>query len=213
MSGLTNPSAVGAPSACEADSLNLGVNLNVANLGNLVCSASGLTGGLLGSVLTDVTSIALNYVAQAANGITTALNVAPALTTTIDNTYQSFNITPALGGVEASNASQALTVATNAQNYTVEGLVSGPTSALTWVGPTAHSIPFGYTEATGSAPASCSGSGTTFGSNGTYSSLQNAITGLTNGLTTTVNYCWNVDYTDPAGQYDATVTYLVVPTF
>lgn len=217
MTGLTNPSTPGTANACEADALavTLGLNLTATNLGNLVCGSGGLTGGLLPGLLADVTSINLSYVTQAVNGISTALNVAPALTTSLDNTYQSFGITPAPTGVEASNATQALSVATNAQNYTVEGLVSGGSSALTWVGPTSHSIPFGYTAGTGSgnSPASCSGSGTPFGSNGTYTSVQNALSGLTNGQTTNLNYCWNVDYTDPAGLYQATVTYLVVPTF
>jgi hypothetical protein len=206
ISGLTNPAAAGTAYACEADAVGI---LNTTNLGSLICDSSGLIGGSLA----DVTSIALNYVTQAINGITTALNVAPALTTSVDSTYQAFNITPAVGGVESSNASQALTVATNAQNYTVEGLVSGSSSALTWVGPTAHSIPFGYTESTGSSPTSCSGQGTAFGSNGNYSALESSVLGLTNGKTTNIDYCWNVDYRDPAGLYDATVTYLVVPSF
>jgi hypothetical protein len=214
MTGLTNPAAAGTAYACEADALaGIVSSLTATNLGNLVCSSAGLTGGVLGGLLADATSIALNYVAQATNGITTALNVAPALTTSVNSTYQAFDITPAVGGVESSNASQALSVATNAQNYNVEGLVSGGTSALTWVGATAHSIPFGYTESTGSTPASCSGQGTAFGSNGTYSTLESSVAGLTNGKTTNVDYCWNVDYTDPAGLYDATVTYLVVPSF
>lgn len=216
VSGLTNPASVGTAYACEGDALAalLGSNLTVGNLSGLTCASNGLTGGVLGSALSDVAGIALSYVAQATNGITTALDVAPALTTTIAGTYQAFNITPTSTGAEATNPSQALTVATNAQNYTVEGLVSGTTSSLTWVGPSAHSILFGYTAASGGgAPANCTGSGTAFGANGTYASVQNALTGLTNGQVTNVNYCWNVDYTDPAGQYDATVTYLVVPTF
>ncbi|HMC39192.1 MAG TPA: hypothetical protein VKI19_05985 [Acidimicrobiales bacterium] len=214
MTGLTNGSSTGTAYACEADALGgIVASLTPTNVGNLVCSVSGLAGGVLGSLLSDATSIALSYVAQATNGITTALNVAPALTTSVDSAYQSFSIAPTTSGVEASNASQALTVATNAQNYTVEGLVGGAGSDLTWAGGSGHSIPFGYTESTGSSAASCSGSGTSFGSNGTYSALQSGVAGLTNGKVTNINYCWNVDYTDPAGLYNATVTYLVVPSF
>jgi hypothetical protein len=212
MTGLTNPASTGTAYACEADALATLGSLTSTGIGNLVCGVGGLTGGVAAS-LADVASTALSYVAQATNGITTALNVAPALTASVNNTYQAFSITPTTSGVEASNASQALTVATNAQNYTVEGLVSGTGSDLTWVGPTAHQIPFGYTESTGGTPASCSGAGTSFGANGTYSALQSSIAGLTNGQVTNLNYCWNVDYTDPAGLYNATVTYLVVPSF
>jgi hypothetical protein len=215
MTGLTNPSTVGTTYACESDALaGIVSSLTTTNLAALTCGVSGFSGGVLPALLADATSIALNYVAQATNGITTALNVAPALTSSVNSTYQSFDITPTASGVEASNAAQALTVATNAQNYTVEGLVSGSSSALTWVGSSAHSIPFGYTEGTGgTSPANCTGSGTPFGASGTYSSLQSGITGLTNGQVTNLNYCWNVDYTDPAGQYESTVTYLVVPSF
>ena len=165
------------------------------------------------ALLSDTSETALSYVAQATNGISTALNVAPALTTSLDNTYQSFSIIPTTGGTEASGAVQNLTVGTNAQNYTVEGLVSGATSELTWAGGAGHTIPFGYTQSTGGTAAACSGSGTPFGSNGTYSALQSGVAGLTNSKVTNVNYCWNVDFTDPAGLYNATVTYLVVPTF
>ena len=214
LSGLTNPSSTGTSYACEADGVSslLGTVTSGA-VGSLVCGSGGLSGGTLAGLLSDVTSIGLNYVAQATNGVTTALNVAPALTTSVDNTYQAFNIIPSSTGMEASNPAQALTVATNAQNYTVEGLVSGSASQLTWVGPTSHPILFGYTESTGGSPAGCSGSGTAFGANGTYSAIESSIAGLTNGKATNIDYCWNVDYTDPAGLYTATVTYLVVPSF
>ena len=217
MTGLTNPGSVASTYACGGDALAaiLGATggLSVANVGALTCGISGLTGGNLGALLADTTGIAVNFVAQATNGISTALNVAPALTTSIDNTYQSFSIIPAAGGAEASGAVQNLTVGTNAQNYTVEGLVSGATSELTWAGGAGHNIPLGYTQSTGGTAAACSGSGTQFGANGTYAALQSGVTGLTNGKITNINYCWNVDFTDPAGLYNATVTYLVVPTF
>lgn len=214
MTGLTNPGSTGTAYACAGDALAAIVSsLSVPNLNALSCGVSGLTGGALAALITDTTGIAMSYVAQATNGITTALNVAPALTTSIDNTYQAFSITPTATGVEASNAAQNLTVATNAQNYTVEGLVGSAGSDLTWANGSGHSIPFGYTESTGGTAASCSGSGTPFGSNGTYAALQSAVAGLTNGKVTNINYCWNVDFTDPAGLYNATVTYLVVPSF
>ena len=214
MTGLTNPSSAGPANACEADALTgIVASLTGANLNSLVCGATSFTGGLLSALLPDTAETALAYVAQATNGITTSLNVAPALTTSIDNTYQSFSITPTANGVEASNAVQNLTVGTNAQNYTVEGLVGGTGSQLDWANGTGHSIPFGYTQSTGGTAATCSGSGTPFGSNGTYTALQSGIAGLTNSKVTNINYCWNVDFTDPAGLYNATVTYLVVPTF
>lgn len=214
ITGLTNPGTAGSAYACAGDALTaIVVSLSVANLNALSCGVSGLTGGTLGALIADTTGIALSYVAQATNGISTSLNVAPALTTAIDNTYQAFSITPSANGVEASNAVQNLTVATNAQNYTVEGLVGGAGSDLTWANGTGHTIPLGYTESTGGTAGTCSGSGTAFGANGTYSALQSGVAGLTNNKVTNINYCWNVDFTDPAGLYNATVTYLVVPTF
>jgi hypothetical protein len=214
MSGLTNTNTVGTAYACAGDALaGIVASLTQANLNALTCGVSGLTGAPLGALISDTTGIALSYVAQATNGLTTALNVAPALTTSVDNTYQAFSITPTAGGVEASNAAQNLTVATNAQSYTVEGLVGSAGSDLTWTGGAGHTIPCGYTESTGGTAGACSGSGTPFGSNGVYSALQSGVAGLTNSKVTNINYCWNVDFTDPAGLYNATVTYLVVPTF
>lgn len=220
VTGLTNPSSAGTLYACMADGIDttLSTDLTAANLAALSCTSSGitsssLTSALLGALVADSASIGLDYVAQATNGTTTALNVAPALNFAVNSAYQAFNVTPTSTGVEASNASQALSVATNAQSYTVQGLLSGTSSALTWEGGSGHTIPFGYTESTGGAAPSCTGSGAAFGVNGTYSAIQSSVAGLTNGQTTNVNYCWNVSFTEPAGQYEATVTYLVVPSF
>lgn len=221
MTGLTNPSSTGTAYACSADSVDatLSTDLTAANLNNLVCGSGGITsttGTLTGSLLnlvTDSAAVALNYVAQAANGVTTALNVAPVLNVTLNSAYQSFSITPTALGVEASNASQAVTVATNAQSYTLQGRVGGSTSTLTEQAPAAASIPFGFTESTGTSPGACTGSGTAFGVGGNYANVQSAIAGLTNATTTNLNYCWNVDFTKPAGLYTATITYLVVPSF
>lgn len=220
VTGLTNPSSTGTLYSCVADGIDttLSTDLTAANLAGLSCSSSGitsttLTSTLLGALVTDAASIGLTYVAQATNGVTTALNVAPALNVSLNSSYQTFDITPTATGVEASNASQAIAVATNAQTYTIQGLVSGTGSTLAWEGGSGHSIPFGYTEATGGSAPSCTGSGTPFGVSGTYAAVQSNVAGLTNGQTTNVNYCWNVDFTQPAGQYEATVTYLVVPSF
>lgn len=214
MTGLTNQASTGQAYACMADSVDLTLltDLTASNLNNLVCGSGGITGGLL-SLVTDTQAVALNYVSQAVNGVTTALNVAPALNMSLNSSYQSFSITPTISGVEASNASQAITVATNAQNYTLQGVVAGTSSALTWSGPSAASIPLGFTESTSGSPAACSGSGSAFGAAGTYNNVESAIAGLTNGKTTNINYCWNVDFTKPAGLYTATITYLVTPSF
>lgn len=222
VTGLTNPSTAGTVYGCLADGTDTVTTDLSTYLGDLSCGSGGisstsLTSTILDALVTDNVSVALTYLTQAINGVTTDLNVAPVLNFNPISNYQSFDITPTPNGAEVSNSTQALTVSTNAQSYTIEGLVAGPTSALTWAGytgtGTAPSIPFGYTEATGSSlMPSCSSSSPAFGANGTYSNIT-SLTGLTNGQTTNINYCWSVDYTKPAGLYQGTVTYLVVPSF
>lgn len=208
ISGLTNPtvSASTGENVCIADTLT-SITSTLLNSVTLSGSTfSGLTG------LADSACIADTIVPQATNGITGQVNVAPVLNVGVDAAADSFDVTPSASGAGAGSASNAVTVATNALNYTIEAQVSGASSQLVWNGSGgSYSIPFSFTN--GSCPSN--GSATAFGTSaaGTYADVASGLTGLTNGATTTVHYCWSVDLTKPSGSYTATITYLVVPSF
>lgn len=214
VSGLTNPSSTGTVNACLGDGIALLSNVTAANLQNLTCSAGSIGGSLL-NLVTDSASVALTYVAQALEGTTTNLAVAPTLTVLLNGGsgggLQSASITPSAAGVTTGTPIDAINVATNAVNYTIEAQIAGTSSSLSRMGGSGA----GHDLVALSWTTSTCASGAPFNTvaSGTYSVVSSALSGLTNGTTTSVAYCWNVDLSHPAGLYTATVNYLVVPSF
>ena len=215
VSGLTNPGTTGTLYACLADGTGALANVTSTNLAGITCSVSGL-GGTINALLgiLDNAAAAITFVAETTNGVTNNLSIAPVLTMGVDNTSNSFSITPSASGVTASSALTDVTVATNAVNYTVQAVVSGASSVLTLTGDNTKTIPLKFRQSTGGSAPACDGSSeTSLGAGGTYSTVASSVAGLTNGKVTNVRYCWTVDLTKPAGTYTATITYLAVPSF
>lgn len=200
--GLTNPSAAGTSTVGLADELTA---LTQSTLDGLSLSGSTLVSSVTG-LLADVGSIAATIVAQAVNGVSTDLSVAPVLSLSWGAASHALAVTPAASGVAPAPTSDSVTVQTNAQSYSIEGEVSG--TGLVLQGGSASRpadvLPLGFTVSGGASG--------TFPSGG-FGVVAGNLAGLTNGTTTQVNYNLTVDLTHPAGTYVGTVTYLVAPSF
>lgn len=219
LSGLTNPSSAGSATSCVADGVAGAAAVTTGNLDLLTCGGSGITGSVV-ALLSDTAGITLTYVTKALNGVLANLTVSPTLTVSVPASA-TFTVTPTASGTVSSGSTSTVNVATNAQTFQVQGQVSGSSSALSQIGGSA-TIPLSFTSGdSGSNPAAaCTGSnGTSFGTSGgsTWVALPvngtSNLTGLTNSTNVVSNYCWKVDMTKPPGDYTATITYLVVPSF
>lgn len=200
VTGLSNPTAVGNIDIGLADDLT-------ALTSTTLDAISGTTSSLSSLVLADVGSVVAGIVAQATNGTTTNLAVAPVLSMAWGAASHSLSLTPSPSGAGTAitGTSDSITVSTNAQAYSIQALISN--GALLWQGGStatlADLIPLTYS--VGSAPA------VPFGTS--YAAVTPPLTGLTNSATTVVNYGGSVDLSHPAGTYVGTVSYLVVPSF
>ena len=209
VANLTNPTVSVSTTAggCMADALGTISNLAgaVFTTGTSAGTAS-FAGSLAGGVLNDVACLTSTIVPLGTNGVTEQLNVAPVLNVSLPSTADSFSVVPTASGVALSMPTDNLTVATNALNYTIEGLISGGTSALHYDGSGGYSLPIQATTSTCASAAN-------LGSGGSYSAIA-SNSGLTNGTVTGITYCGgNVSLTTPSGSYSGTITYLVVPSF
>jgi len=212
ITGLTNPSSTGGVTVTVGGKTLL--NLTLVDLDGTLAALQAL--------LAEYASVTYTVVAVATNGITNNVGVAPALSFAAGSASHAWSLDPA-GTASSSAVTDTLTVATNAQNYQLQGLISGDLVREGTDGSSASDkIPynaaagsphFGY-EVTG--PAGDTVDSTAYHTFGTSAAnLVNgwSLSGLTNSEVTTVNYDVLVDYTKAAGNYVGSVTYRVVPSY
>ncbi|MHB8339949.1 MAG: hypothetical protein ACYDB7_02100 [Mycobacteriales bacterium] len=204
MTGLTNPATVGSYTVGLADELTA---LTQTTLNTVSLSGSTLTSTTTG-LLADVGSIVAGIVAQATNGVTTNLAVAPVLSLAWGAASHALSVTPTSTGAAPAATNDTVTVDTNALTYSIEGEISGGGLVLQGGSASvpADLISLGYSVVGG-------GAGTFSPASTGFATLAGGLAGLTNGTTTTVDYALSVNLTHPAGTYTGTVTYLVTPNF
>lgn len=211
ITGLTNPATVG----------NQTITIGGKALDLTQADIDGALATLL-ALLAETANTVLGLVAVVTSGITNAVHVAPALTFAASAASHSWNLDPS-GTASSTAISDTLTVATNAVGYVIQATISGDAVRAGTTGaaaadmiPAAGSLSgphFGY-RVTG--PGSDTVDSTAFH---TFSAAPAnlvsgwTLSGLTNGESTTVTYDVATDYTRSAGEYLATVTYRVVPTY
>lgn len=198
ITGLANPTSTG--------SINIGLADSLTALTQTTLDAiTGPLTGLVSAALADVGTVVANIVAQATNGTTTNLAVAPVLSMSWGAASHSLSLTPGAGGTAIPATSDSITVSTNAQTYSIQAKLSN--AGLLWQGGSAalpaDLIPLTYS-VNSAAPAA-------FGTS--FAAVAPTLAGLTNSAVTTVNYGGSVDLTHPSGTYVGTVSYLVVPSF
>lgn len=211
MTGISNPASVGDQTITIGGSLLDLTQLNI----------DGTLSSLL-ALLAETANTVLGVVAVATNGITNAVSVAPALTFSTSAASHSWNLDPA-GTASSTAVSDTLTVATNALGYVLQASISGDAVRTGTAGVAASDVlprtgdvtgpHFGY-RVTG--PSGDTVDSTVFRTfSATPASLVSgwSLSGLTNGESTTVTYDVATDFTRSPGQYVATVTYRVVPTY
>jgi len=209
VSNLTNPtvSVSTTAGACMADATSAITGIATSTFTSGTSGSGASFSSTLASLLTETSCLTSTVVPIGTNGVTEQLNVAPVLNVTLPQTSDSFSVIPTATGVAVSFPTDTITVATNAVNYTIEGVIANSTSALKYDGGGSYSLPI-------TATTSTCGSASALGSNGTYSALASSLAGLTDGTATSVIYCGgNVNLTSPSGSYSGTITYLVVPSF
>jgi hypothetical protein len=203
LSSLTNPSKAETETIYLADELT---PLTSTTLSSITLGSGGTLVSSVTNLIAETASVAMTIVAQATNGVSTDLSVAPVLDVSLGSATHVLDLTPSPQGATAPAASDTITVATNANSYAIEAEISGSSSALTLEGGTT-TIPLEW-EVNGGAPTPFSPASSGYGT------IAAGLAGLTNGTTTTVTYVVpSVDLTKPAGTYQATITYLVVPQF
>ncbi|MHB1855533.1 MAG: hypothetical protein ACYCS2_10820 [Acidimicrobiales bacterium] len=207
VTNLTNPTVTVSTTAgtCVADAVSALTGLLASTF---TSGTSGAGASFTGLTLADTACLTSTVVPLGTNGVTQSLNVAPVLNVTLPSTSDAFSVTPTATGVAVNFPTDQITVATNAINYTIEGLIGSSSSGLKYDDGGSYTLPI--TATTGS----CSNPSVPLGFNGTYAALASSVPGLTNGTATSINYCGSdVTLTLPAGTYSGTITYLVVPSF
>ncbi|HUZ43644.1 MAG TPA: hypothetical protein VMU63_04515 [Acidimicrobiales bacterium] len=206
VTNLTNPTVTVSTTAgtCVADAISALTGLLASTF---TSGTSGAGASFAGLTLADTACLTSTVVPLGTNGVTQSLNVAPVLNVTLPSTSDAFSVIPTASGVAVSFPTDQVTVATNAINYTIEGLIANSSSALQYDDGGSYSLPI-------TATTTNCGASAALGSGGTYSALASSLSGLTNGTTTSVTYCGSdVSLSVPAGTYSGTITYLVVPSF
>jgi len=209
VSNLTNPTVTVSTTAgaCVADATSALSGILASTFTSGTSGAGASFSSTLASLLADTSCLTTTVVPIGTNGVTQQLTVAPVLNVTLPSTTDTFSVTPTASGVAVSFPTDTVTVATNAINYTIEGLIANSSSALKYDDGGTYSLPI-------TATTSTCGSAVSLGSSGTYAALASSLSGLTNGTATSVTYCGsNVSLTSPPGSYSGTITYLVVPSF